>query len=97
MKICNSFAVFAEKIISCFPNKIESRYSVFNRAESVKEMIRDYIAKNKLTFDDKILLISHNSFLKIFTGKWSEGDINESMKDPIKSLGYSWKDESEVI
>ena len=88
--------MFAKKVISCFPDTIESRYSIYKRAEVIKEMIRSYISKHKIPFDEKIILISHKSFLKIYTGKWNDDEINIEMKDPVASLKSSCKTEDEV-
>ena len=93
---CNSFPIIRKRLIEAYPNKFESVYNIYKRAEAVKQMVKDYIQKYEVDFDEKIVLISHENFLKVYTGKWEDGQINEDMKDPKCSLKYSWSDDETV-
>ena len=64
-------------------------YSTYKRRESVKEYVKNYIYKNNLGDDEKVVIISHNSFLKMLIADVDEKQVCEDMPNPFNKYEFS--------
>jgi phosphohistidine phosphatase SixA len=61
-----------EEIRSKFPEKNESKWNALARTKIVKAFTKDYITKNIIPYDEKIVLVTHFVYCYMHTGKWSK-------------------------
>lgn len=50
-----------------FPKSVEKYKSVYERGVKAKNFVRDYIKKNNLSKKQKVVIISHNSYIRNLT------------------------------
>ena len=72
----------SELIAKKFPQPAESLYSVYLRATATKKYIKEYLESNDIPKSSKIVLVSHYTFLMMYTGNWDEAEIGKHMKEP---------------
>ena len=58
-----------------YPDRVESLLNVYKRALATKKIIQDYLTESKLQREQKVVLVSHYTFLAMYTTKWS-GDVD---------------------
>ena len=58
-----------------YPDRVESLLNVYKRALTTKKIIQDYLTESKLQREQKVVLVSHDTFLAMYTTKWS-GDVD---------------------
>lgn len=64
--------VILEEIKSSFPEQNEGRWNALARTKIVKEFIRNYLTKNDIPFDEKIVLVTHYVYCYMHTGKYNK-------------------------
>ena len=72
----------SELIAKKFPEPAESLYSVYLRAVATKKYIKEYLENTDISKESKIVLVSHYTFLMMYTGNWDEEEIGKHMKEP---------------
>lgn len=78
----NVFDLLIAKSLEIKPKKLESNLSIYNRANSVKAFVNDYV-RNLPDPNSKVVLVSHYFFLRFWTAQW-EGEIYEDDRSEIK-------------
>lgn len=61
-----------EMVQAAFPERLEVRWNIFDRANLVKKLIKKYIEENNVPGDEKIVLVTHYVYCYLHTGKWNK-------------------------
>lgn len=65
-------------------------YNIYKRAESTREIIKNYIKTTDIPEGHKVVLVAHFSFFKMYTGEHDA--INEDMDDPEAFIEFeNWQ------
>ena len=75
----NAFEVLMDCIRPTHPAPFESKWNLFNRWDNVKKFVKDYIEKNSVSKEQKVILWGHFWFFMYYTGKWDK----EYLRDEI--------------
>lgn len=80
----NAFELTLESINQNFPKRLESTKNILSRIEKAKKFIEDFLQRNPLEDDSKIILVGHSCYFKYWTGKWEKeiSSYNENIPDP---------------
>ena len=67
-------------------NKPETYYGTFQRAKKLKEFFKDFLEKNKLENDEKLIVFTHSAFIRVSTSKlaYEMTDFRDYPSDAIK-------------
>ena len=82
----NVFDLIIEKAQKLKPKELESKLSILKRANSVKQHVLDYI-KN-VDPEQKVVIVTHDLFLRYWTGEWHGSIYNDEKSDIRKPDEY---------
>ena len=91
-----TFELIRQKIFDIHPNRVESLLNVYKRTLTTKKIIKDYLTETKLRSEQKVVLVSHYTFLGMYTTKWS-GDVDSVTESDFEKQITLQKDQGVII
>lgn len=67
----NAFDEVIEHAQNIHPAHIETVSNVINRIDKVKQMIKSDFLEGIFDGDNKLVLVGHSAYFKLWTGKWN--------------------------
>lgn len=81
----NFRAILTEIYSEVFPNELESKWGIKDRAESAREFVKEYLVTNDIPEDQKVVLVGHYVLFSYYTAKW---DKEPDRSKPIPTPDY---------
>ena len=91
-----AFELIRQKVFDMFPDRVESLLSVYKRALATKKIIQDYLTESKLESGQKVVLVSHYTFLEMYATKWS-GDVDSVTESDFEKQIALLKDQGVIV
>lgn len=83
----NAYQLIMNEVSEVYPENLESRWNIFDRATRVKQFVKNYLANTHLEEGEKVVMVAHYVFIKIYTAKYTqEHSRDEPLPEPEQNI-----------